>query len=127
MAAYNTIPQMNWMESDLAEQLTLFKQTMNLYLADEEIADNEKNLLTLSGPGYLMPLRSGGGGGTYAPLLISKSTNSILMTFYSTLYKNCSHYISAICFRIGLGLAEIIRCLCTNVVFFQIIGDSAVP
>ena len=44
MAAYNTIPQMNWMESDLAEQLTLFKQTMNLYLADEEIADSEKKI-----------------------------------------------------------------------------------
>ena len=42
MAVYNTIPQMNWMESDLAEQLTLFKQTMNLYLADDEIADDEK-------------------------------------------------------------------------------------
>ena len=68
-----------------------------------------------------------GGGGTYAPPLISKSPNSILMTFYSTLYKNCSHYRSAICFKIGLGLAEIIRCLCTKVVFFQIIGDSAVP
>ena len=42
MAVYNTIPQMNWMEGDLAEQLTLFKQTMNLYLADDEIADDEK-------------------------------------------------------------------------------------
>ena len=49
------------------------------------------------------------------------------MTLYSTLYKNCSHYVSAICFKIGLGLAEIIRCLCTKVVFLQIIGDSAVP
>ena len=49
------------------------------------------------------------------------------MTFYSTLYKNYSHYISAICFKIGLGLAEIIRCLCTKVGVFQIIGDSAVP
>ena len=66
------------------------------------------------------------GGGTYAPPQISKSTNSILMTFYSTLYKNCSHYISAICFKIGLGLAEIIRCLCTKVVIYQIIGDCAV-
>ena len=47
MAAYNTIPQMNWMESDLAEQLTLFKQTMNLYLADEEIVDNEKKSLKI--------------------------------------------------------------------------------
>ena len=74
------------------------------------------------------PYGPGGGGGTYAPPpLISKSTNSILMTFYSTLYKNCSHYISAICFKIGLELAEIIRCLCTKVVFFQIIGDRAVP
>ena len=45
------------------------------------------------------------------PLLISKSTNSILMALYPTLYKNCSHYRSAICFKIGLGLAEIIRCL----------------
>ena len=69
----------------------------------------------------------GGGGGHICPPLISKSTNSILMTFYSTLYKNCSHYISAICLKIGLGLAEIIRCLCIQVVFFQIIGDSAVP
>ena len=35
MAAYNSIPQMNWCESDLAEQITLFKQTMqiqNLFL-----------------------------------------------------------------------------------------------
>ena len=38
---------MNSMESDLAEQLTLFKQTMNLYLADEEIADNEKKSLKI--------------------------------------------------------------------------------
>ena len=67
------------------------------------------------------------GGAHMPPPLISKSTNSILMTFYSTLYKNCSHDISAICFKIGLGLAEIIRCLCTKVVFFRIIGDSAVP
>ena len=74
--------------------------------------------LTLSGPGYLMSLKvRGGGGGTCAPPLISKSTNSILMTLYATLYKNCSHYRSAICFKIGLGLAEIIRCLCTKVVF----------
>ena len=71
--------------------------------------------LTLSSPGYLMSLmvRGGGGRGHICPPLISKSTNSILMT----LYKNCSHYRSAICFKIGLGLAEIIRCLCTNVVF----------
>ena len=73
-------------------------------------------LLTLSGPGYLMSLKVRGGG-TCAPPLISKSTNSILMTLYATLYKNCSHYRSAICFKIGLGLAEIIRCLCTKVVF----------
>ena len=72
--------------------------------------------LTLSGPGYLMSLKVRGEG-TYAPPLISKSTNSILMTLYATLYKNCSHYRSAICFKIGLGLAEIIRCLCTKVVF----------
>ena len=71
--------------------------------------------LTLSGPGYLMSLKVR--GGTCAPSLISKSTNSILMTLYATLYKNCSHYKSAICFKIGLGLAEIIRCLCTKVVF----------
>ena len=51
------------------------------------------------------------------PSLISKSTNSILMTLCPTLYKNCSYYRSAICFKIGLGLAEIIRCLCTKVVF----------
>ena len=67
----------------------------------------------------------GGGRGTYASTLISKGTNSILMTIYSTLDKNCSHYRSAICFKIGLGLAEIIRCLCTKVVFLQIIGDCA--
>ena len=79
---------------------------------------------TLSGSGYLMSLMVR--GGTYAPLLISKSTNSILMTLYPTLYKNCSHYRSAICFKIGLGLAEIIRCLCTKVVFLQIIGDCVV-
>ena len=71
---------------------------------------------TLSGPGYLMSLKVRGGG-TCAPPLISKSTNSILMTLNATLYKNCSHYRSAICFKIGLGLAEIIRCLCTKVVF----------
>ena len=69
----------------------------------------------------------GEGGGHICFPLISKSTNSILMTLYSTLYKYCSHYISAICFEIGLGLVEIIRCLCTKVVFLQIIGDSAVP
>ena len=73
--------------------------------------------LTLSGPGYLMSLKVRGGGGTCAPPLISKSTNSILMTLYATLCKNCSHFRSAICFKIGLGLAEIIRCLCTKVVF----------
>ena len=50
----------------------------------------------------------------------------MLMTFYSTLYKNCSHYRSAIYFKVGLGLAEIIRCLCTKVVFLQIIGHCAV-
>ena len=32
MAAYNSISQMNWCESDLEEQMTLLKQTMNLYL-----------------------------------------------------------------------------------------------
>ena len=74
------------------------------------------NALTLSGPGYLMSLKVRGGG-TCAPPLISKSTNSILRTLYATLYKNCCHYRSAICFKIGLGLAEIIRCLCTKVVF----------
>ena len=42
MAAYNSIPQMNWCESDLAGQMTLFKQTMNLYLDDEDITENEK-------------------------------------------------------------------------------------
>ena len=73
--------------------------------------------LTLSGPGYLMSLKVRGGGAHVPPPLISKSTNSILMTLYATLYKNCSHYRSAICFKIGLGLAEIIRCLCTKVVF----------
>ena len=72
--------------------------------------------LTLSGPGYLMSLKVRGGAHVPPPL-ISKSTNSILMTLYATLYKNCSHYRSAICFKIGLGLAEIIRCLCTKVVF----------
>ena len=53
----------------------------------------------------------GGGGGHICPPLISKCTNSILMTLYPILYKNCSHYRSAICLKIGLGLAEIIRCL----------------
>ena len=53
------------------------------------------------------------------PPLILKSTNSILMTLYSTFYKNCSHCISAICFKIGLGLAEIIRCLCSKLVTVQ--------
>ena len=67
-----------------------------------------------------------GGGGHICPPLISKSTNSILMTLYSTLYKNCPRYRSAICFKIGLRLAEIIRCLCIKVVFLQIIGDYAV-
>ena len=33
---------MNWCESDLAEQMTLFKQTMNLYLDDEDITENER-------------------------------------------------------------------------------------
>ena len=42
MAAYHSIPQMNWCESDLAEQMTLFKQTMNLYLDDEDITENER-------------------------------------------------------------------------------------
>ena len=63
------------------------------------------SLLTLSGPDYLMSLKVRGGG-TCAPPLISKSTNSILMTLYATLYKNCSHYRSAICFKIGLGLGD---------------------
>ena len=80
---------------------------------NEDIYIQKKSRLTLSGPGYLMSLKVWGGGGTYAPPLISKSTYSILMT----LYKNCSHYRSAICFKIGLGLAEIIRCLYTKVVF----------
>ena len=74
-------------------------------------------VLTLSGPGYLMSLMVRGGG-HICPPLNSKSTNSILMTLYATLYKNGSHYRSAICFKIELGLAEIIRCLCTKVVFF---------
>ena len=42
MAAYNSIPQMNWCESDLAEQMTLSKQTMNLYMDDEDITENER-------------------------------------------------------------------------------------
>ena len=52
MAAYNSIPQMNWCESDLAEQMTLFKQTMNLYLDDEDITENEKARKILRGIGY---------------------------------------------------------------------------
>ena len=32
--------------------------------------------------------------------LVLKSTNSILIKIYSTLYKNCFHYISVICFKI---------------------------
>ena len=72
--------------------------------------------------------RYGPGGGAHMPPppLISKSTNSILMTIYSTLHKICSRYISVICFKIGLGLAEIIRCLCTKVVFLQIIGGCGI-
>ena len=66
------------------------------------------------------------GGGTSAPPSYLESTNSIWMTLHSTLCKNCSHYRSAICFKIGLGLAEIIHCLCTKVVFLQIIGDYTV-
>ena len=95
-------------------QLVEYFNTNNLLLSQHIDRD-----LTLSCPGYLMSLkvRGGGGGGTCAPPLISKSTNSILMTLYATLYKNFSHYRSAICFKIGLGLAEIIRCLCTKVVF----------
>ena len=58
------------------------------------------------GPGHAPP-----------PPLISKSTNSIGMTIYSTLYQNCSRYISGICVIIRLGLAKIIRCLCIKVVF----------
>ena len=42
MAAYNNIPQMNWCDSDLAEQTTLFKRTMNLYMDDEDITENER-------------------------------------------------------------------------------------
>ena len=60
------------------------------------------------------------------PPLISKSTNLILTTIYSTFYKHCSRYISVIRFKIGLGLAEIIRCLCTMVVFLQIFGGCVV-
>ena len=79
---------------------------------------NSTSRITLSGPGYLMSLKVRGGGAHMPPPpLISKSTNSILITLYATLYKNCSHYRSAICIKIGLGLAEIIRCLCTKVVF----------
>ena len=68
-------------------------------------------------------LGGGGGGGKgdgdiCAPPLISKSTNSILMTIYSALYKNCSRYITEICFKIGLGSPEIMCCLYTNVVFY---------
>ena len=62
----------------------------------------------------------GDGGGHICPPLISISTYSILMTIYSTLYKNCSRYIFVNCFIIGLGLAEI------KVVFLLIIGDCAV-
>ena len=66
------------------------------------------------------------GGRNICPPLISKSTNSIMMTIYSTPYKNCSRYISVIYFKIGLGLPEIIRCLCTKVVFLQILGGCGV-
>ena len=57
---------------------------------------------------------------------ISKNVNSIFMPIYSTLYKNCSSYISPISFKIGKGLAEIILCLCIKFVFLQIIGACAV-
>ena len=101
-------------------------ETVTRLVMDYGVAMLHNTSLTLSGPGYLMSLMVRGGGGTYALPLISKSTNSSLMTLYSTLHKNCSHYRSAICFKIGLGLAEIIRCLCIKVVFLQIIGDYAV-
>ena len=60
------------------------------------------------------------------PLSDLKSTDFILMTIYYTLYKNCSRYIFVICFKIGLGLVEIIRYLCTKVVCLQIIGRCTV-
>ena len=49
-----------------------------------------------------------GSFGKSSDTLVSKSTNSILMILYATLYKNCSLYIlvSASCFTIGLGSAE---------------------
>ena len=34
---------MNWSESDLEEQMTLFKHTINFYLDDEDITENERN------------------------------------------------------------------------------------
>ena len=35
-------------------------------------------------------------------------------------------YISVICFIVGLGLAEIICCICTKVVFLEVLGDCVV-
>ena len=94
------------------------------FLYASEAFDRIKNwtmckqlMLTLSGPGYVMSFKVRGGGHICPPPLIPKTTNSILIKLYATLYKNCSHYRSAICFKIELGLAEIIRCLCTKVVF----------
>ena len=100
-------------------------------LINQPNSENCFALLNLPGPGYLMAAMvrggGGGGGGTCAPPpLISKSTNSIRMTIYSTLCKNCSRYKSVICFMIGLGLAEIIRCFSTKVVFCKYFVDCAV-
>ena len=47
MAVYNSIPQMNWGENDTSEQMTPFKQTMNLYLDYENITDNESKSLKI--------------------------------------------------------------------------------
>ena len=42
MALSAVIPQMNWTDSDLGEALGLFRQTLTLYLEDEEITNSEK-------------------------------------------------------------------------------------
>ena len=36
------IPEMKWIGDDLSQALSLFKQEMNLYLEDEDIADSAK-------------------------------------------------------------------------------------
>ena len=57
-----------------------------------------KEILFLSGTGYLMVVMVRGEG-HICPALISRNNNSISMTIYFRLYKNCSRYISVIRFK----------------------------